>query len=90
MAFVVLGVGPVSSCQCEFLCDILYIVTGFTVPHTHVTQMVGLYQDPKGKTIFSRTDPSQSTTKFADKKDTIESLRQQVKELKNEVSLTDI
>ena len=50
--------------------------------------MVGLYQDPKGKTIFSRTDPTQSTTKFAHKKDTIESLRQQVKELKNEVSLS--
>lgn len=49
------------------------------------TQMVGLYQDPEGKTIFSRTDPSQFATNLTTDNDTIDTLRQQVAELKNEV-----
>ena len=51
------------------------------------TQMAGLYQDPEGKTIFPNTDPTQSATKLTSDKDTIELLRQQVQELKNEVSV---
>ena len=72
----------------HFLVVCLYsiLVTGFTVPQTQC-QMVGFYQDPEGKTIFSNTDPSQSATKLASDKDTIELLRRQVQELKNEVSV---
>ena len=49
--------------------------------------MVGLYQDPEGKTIFSSTDPSQSVANLTREEDTIESLRRQVQELRNEVSV---
>ena len=48
--------------------------------------MVGLYQDPEGKTVFLRTNQSCSTTdSLISDIDTIESLRKQVQELKNEV-----
>ena len=66
------------------------LVKCFPVPQTHitlVTQMVGLYQDPEGKTIFSSIDPSQSVANLTREEDTIESLRQQVQELRNEVSV---
>ena len=76
----------VASEQFFVVCLYSILVTGFTVPQTQC-QMVGLYQDPEGKTIFSNTDPSQSATKLASDKDTIELLRRQVQELKNEVSV---
>ena len=52
-------------------------------------QMVGLYQDPEGKTVFLRTDHSCSTTNslVSDKDALIESLRKQVEEMKSEVNL---
>ena len=51
--------------------------------------MVGLYQDPEGKTVFLRTNHSCSTTNnLVSDRDTIESLRKQVQELKNEVRVT--
>ena len=53
--------------------------------HATHTQMVGLYQDPEGKTVFSRTDPSHANMPHTSDKGTIESLRRQVQELKNEV-----
>ena len=51
--------------------------------------MVGLYQDPEGKTVFLRTNHSCSiTNSLVSDRDTIESLRKQVQELKNEVRVT--
>ena len=51
--------------------------------------MVGLYQDPEGKTVFLKTNHSCSTTNsLVSDKDTIESLRKQVQELKSEVRVT--
>ena len=52
-------------------------------------QMVSLYQDPEGQTVFLRTDHSRSTTNslVSDKDTLIESLRKQVQELKSEVNL---
>lgn len=49
-----------------------------------LTQMVALYQDPEGKMIFSRTDPSQSATKLTTDN---ESLKRRLQELENEVLL---
>ena len=56
----------------------------------HVTQMVGLYRDPEGKMIFSKTDPSQANmppTSDKDTNHTIDMLRRRVQELENEVYL---
>ena len=54
-------------------------------PCVHL-QMVHLYQDPEGKTIFSHTDPSQSNVSPASDQDIIDSLRRRIQELENEVS----
>ena len=51
----------------------------------HVSQMVGLYRDPEGKMIFSKTDPSRTNMPPTSDQDTIDSLRRRVQELENEV-----
>ena len=48
-----------------------------------MTQMVGYYQDPEGKTIFSRTDPS----KLARNTNTSDLQRKQTQELESGVSV---
>ena len=60
----------------------------FTLPELSfpltMTQMVGYYQDPEGKTVFSRTDPS----KLARDTNTSDTQRKQTQELENGVSVT--
>ena len=51
----------------------------------HVSQMVGLYRDPEGKMIFSKTDPSRTNMPPTSDQETIDSLRRRVQELENEV-----
>ena len=50
-------------------------------------QMVGLYRDPEGKKIFSKTDPSQANMPPTTDSDTIDTLKRRVQELENEVSV---
>ena len=50
-------------------------------------QMVGLYRDPEGKKIFSKTDPSQANVPPTTDSDTIDTLKRRVQELENEVSV---
>ena len=49
--------------------------------------MVGLYRDPEGKKIFSKTDPSQANVPPTTDSDTIDTLKRRVQELENEVSV---
>ena len=49
--------------------------------------MVGLYKDPEGKMLFTRTNPSQGNINSSMDKDTIASLRKRVEELESEVSV---
>ena len=51
--------------------------------------MVGLYKDPEGKMLFTRTNPSQGNIISMDK-DTIESLKKRVQELESEVSVIHV
>ena len=50
--------------------------------------MVGLYRDPEGKKVFSKTGPSQTNLPPTSDSDTIDTLRRRVQELENEVSVT--
>ena len=68
--------------------DMLNVHDVFTLPELSfpltMTQMVGYYQDPEGKTVFSRTDPS----KLARDTNTSDTQRKQTQELENGVSVT--
>ena len=50
-------------------------------------QMVGLYRDPEGKTIFSKTDPSQANAPPTSDQCTIDTLKRRVQELENVVTV---
>ena len=52
-----------------------------------MTQMVGYYQDPEGKTIFSRTDPSK-LARNTNTSDLQSPQRKQTQELESGVSVT--
>ena len=52
--------------------------------------MVGLYKDPEGKMLFTRTNPSQGNIISSMDKDTIESLKKRVQELESEVSVIHV
>ena len=52
--------------------------------------MVGLYKDPEGKKLFSRTNPSQGNMTSDMDKDTVASLRKRIQELENEVSVINV
>ena len=52
--------------------------------------MVGLYKDPEGKMLFTRTNPSQGNINSSMDKDTIESLKKRVQELESEVSVIHV
>jgi len=49
--------------------------------------MVGLYRDPEGKMVFSKTDPSQANMPPTSDQCTIDSLKRRVQELENEVTV---
>ena len=49
--------------------------------------MVGLYKDPEGKMLFTRTNPSQGNINSSMDKDTIAVLKKRVQELESEVSV---
>ena len=52
-----------------------------------MTQMVGYYQDPEGKTIFSRTDPSK-LARNTNTSDLQSPQKKQTQELESGVSVT--
>ena len=52
--------------------------------------MVGLYKDPEGKMLFTRTNPSQGNINSSMDKDTIASLKKRVQELESEVSVIHV
>ena len=52
--------------------------------------MVGLYKDPEGKMLFTRTNPSQGNIISSMDKDTIASLKKRVQELESEVSVIHV
>ena len=68
-----------------FLNNSFYFLFCYLKHMQHVSQMVGLYQDPEGKMIFSKTDPSRTNMPPTSDQDTIDSLRRRVQELENEV-----
>ena len=54
------------------------------------SQMVGLYHDPHGETVFTSSSPSTLETPITamstDKDETIESLRKRIRELEHDAS----
>ena len=52
--------------------------------------MVGLYKDPEGKMLFTRTNPYQGNINSSMDKDTIASLRKRVEKLESEVSVIHV